>query len=73
MLAQFRFIFTAILITACFMAANSAFAQAVDTGFDPDADDAVRDILVLPSGDMLVAGDFSNIDGHPTNGIALLD
>ncbi|MEE9310850.1 MAG: hypothetical protein V3V10_00430, partial [Planctomycetota bacterium] len=64
---------TVLVAIAIFAGASSAFAQALDTGYNPNADATVRDVHVLANGNMLVAGGFATVDGHPTNGIALLD
>ena len=45
----------------------------LDTGFDPNANDAVRLIAVQPDGKILAGGDFLTIGGQPRNRIARLD
>ncbi len=48
---------------------------SLDTSFNPGlgADDVVRAVAVLPNGEVLIAGDFTHINGAERNYIALLN
>ena len=48
---------------------------SLDTSFDPGsgADDIVKDVAILDDGNVIIAGEFSQVGGEPRNGIAKLD
>ena len=48
---------------------------SIDTSFDPGsgADDIVKDVAILDDGNVIIAGEFSQVSGEQHNGIAKLD
>lgn len=67
--------FTSVDGTARNRIARLDIDGSLDTSFDPGsgADDIVKDVAILDDGNVIIAGEFSQVGGEPRNGIAKLD
>lgn len=61
-----------LYLLAALVLSPPAWAQVLDTGFDPDANGPVRAIAVAGDGRLLIAGGFTQVGGQARNRLARL-
>lgn len=61
-----------LYLLAALVLSPPAWAQVLDTGFDPDANGPVRAIAVAGDGRLLIAGGFTQVGGQTRNRLARL-